>query len=163
MCQPLHQHYTNCYDLHILNIIGAGVDAEYIPEWTRLNHSRKHSYKFAATKHMYTVQCTNHDEMRPTAENIETLFTSLLDGLTADIDQTHYVGFSLQSPSLDYPISLPLTRLRNFDANTMFTAIKKTLNSNEDFRIDGRLRVDMAHVEVPEGMGLDNDKDSGKF
>ena len=74
------------------------------------------------------------------------------------MEPSHYMGLSIQSPSLDYPISLPYTRLRDFKTADLFSIIENTLNSNEDFAIDGRLKIELTHVEIPQGRGV-----NGKF
>ena len=134
--------------------LGAGNQSTYRPEWRHvLPHKERHIKKYATTRYTYTVQCTNQKEIEPTAENIETLFTSLVDDLTANIDRNHYMGLSIQSPSLDYPISLPYTRLRDFQTADLFKAIENTLNSNQDFAIDSRLKIELTHIEIPQGRG----------
>ena len=140
-------------------ILGAGAGKAYRPEWKHvLPHKQRYIKKYATTRHTYTVQCTNKQEIDPTAENVEQLFTSLIKELTAGVEPSHYMGLSIQSPSLDYPITLPYTRLRDFKTADLFSVIERTLNSNEDFAIDGRLKIELTHVEIPQGRGV-----NGKF
>ena len=134
--------------------LGAG--NTYRPEWKHvLPHKQRYIKKYETTRHTYTVQCSNKEAIDPTAENVELLFTSLITELTALVDPSHYMGLSIHSSSLDYPIPLAYTRLRDFKIADLFAAIERTLNSNEDFAIDGRLKIELTHVEVPEGRGLD--------
>ena len=153
-CPTCHVPHTDQVDLdtHITNQ-HSGTAPEFVPQWDELSHEQHVVKKYGMTKHSYTVQCTNRDQVEPTAENIEKLFTSMVDGLTAGLDPSHYIGFSIQAPSLDYPITMPFTRLRNFNAAHMFNSIQRTLNSNQDFCIDDRLKIDLTHVEIPEGRG----------
>ena len=155
----------NTYSIRILYVIaiivclyiflGAGNSTAYQPEWRHvLPHKERHIKKYGTTRHTYTVQCTNQRDVEPTAENIENLFSSLMTELTAEVEPSHYMGLSIQSPSLDYPITLPYTRLRDFKTADLFKAIENTLNSNQDFAIDGRLKVELTHVAIPEGRGL---------
>ena len=137
-----------------MSILGAGPSKLYIPEWRHVEpHKQRYIRKYATTRHTYTVQCTHEDEVTPTLENVDGLFTSLIKELTANVDPSHYIGLSIQSPSLDYPITLPYTRLQSFKTENLFHAIQRTLNSNEDFAIDGRLRIELTHVEIPQGRG----------
>ena len=156
-------HFIFCIALtyFVCLFLGAGAANAYKPEWKHVApHKQRHIKKYATTRHTYTVQCTNKVQIEPTAENVEQLFTSLITELTAGVEPSHYMGLSIQTPSLDYPITLPYTRLRDFQAADLFRVIENTLNSNEDFAIDGRLKIQLTHVEIPEGRGpngkLDN-------
>ena len=53
----------------------------------------------------------------------------------------------ITSPSLDYPAPIPLKRKKNLSARD----IESILNSNEDFRIDSRLKIYVIHSQIPEG------------
>ena len=143
--------------------LGAGNAEEYVPRWQTLEHTERRISKYATTRHTYTVQCTNPGDVQPTNDNVERLFTSVVNSLTVDLDQGHYVGLTLQSPSLAYPISMPYTRLRDFKAADIMAAIQKTINSNEDFAIDGRLKIELTHVEIPQGRGLNGTGKSYNF
>ena len=90
---------------------------------------------------------------------MDKLFTTLINDLTSGIDPSHYMGLSIQSPSLDYAITMPYCRLRDFKTANFLDIIQNALNSNEDFAIDGRLKVELTHVEIPEGRGFPNDMD----
>ena len=99
------------------------------------------------------MQCTNIAEAQPTEENMTNLITSLVEDLTDNIDQADYIGLALTSPSLDYPITLPYTKFGDWRADQVFTAIQGTINSNQDFRIDTQLKVEITHVVTFEGRG----------
>ena len=99
------------------------------------------------------MQCTNISDALPTEDNMTKLLTSLVDDLTENVDQADHIGLALTSPSLDYPITLPYTRLGDWNAEQVFRAIQGTLNSNQDFRIDKELKIELTHVVVPEGSG----------
>ena len=143
--------------------LGSGKQDVFVPRWEQIQHSTRRIRKYATTRHTYTVQCQNHEAVEPTADNVEKLFTSLVEGLTADLDPSHYIGLSMQSPSLDYPITMPYTRLRDFKAANLLDVIQRTLNSNEDFAIDGRLKLELTHVEIPEGRGVTEGKNTLYF
>ena len=63
------------------------------------------------------------------------------------------MGLAIESPSLDYPITLSYCKIRDFSVQTFMQVIQNTLNSNQDFAIDDRLKVELTHVEVPQGRG----------
>lgn len=140
----------------IFVFLGAGGDQEYVPSWETLGHTQKHIKKYATTKHVYTVQCRNQKDVAPTSENVDKLLTSLVAQLTSGIDPAHCMGLSIQSPSLDYVINMPYCRIRDFKASSFLEIVQKVLNSNEDFAIDGRLKVELRHVEIPEGSSPDD-------
>ena len=98
---------------------------------------------------------TNKKCFKPTPSNLDSLFTDLVCKVTDGVDKSHSIGLTIKSPSLDYPIVLPYTRLHAFKGSDILMAIEPVLNSNEDFAIDSRLSIELAHVEIPEGRGLD--------
>ena len=64
--------------MHVF-FLGAGNSTTYQPEWKQVEQKKeRHIKKYATTRHTYTAQCTNQKDVDPTAENIETLFTSLV-------------------------------------------------------------------------------------
>ena len=81
------------------------------------------------------------------------LITSLVDDIAENVDEADHIGLAFTSPSLDYPITLPYTKFRHWNAEQVFRAIQGTLNSNQDFRIDKELKIELTHVVVPEGSG----------
>ena len=132
-------------------ILGAG--AEFTPKWRHIDHKVQAFRKYARTKHSYTVQCTNIADAHPTEENMTKLVTSLVDDIAENVDEADHIGLAFTSPSLDYPITLPYTKFRDWNAEQVFRAIQGTLNSNQDFRIDKELKIELTHVVVPEGSG----------
>ena len=99
------------------------------------------------------MQCTNIADAHPTEENMTKLLTSLVDDLADNVDQADHIGLAFTSPSLDYPITLSYTKFRDWNAEQVFNSIQGKLNSNQDFRIDKELKIELTHVVVPEGSG----------
>ena len=79
-----------------------------------------------------------------------TLLSSLLENITPDIRDQDSIGLSLQSPSLDYPVSLAQTRKEDLTPVKIFEQIESVLNSNEDFCIDPELVMNVTHVRIPD-------------
>ena len=134
-------------------------DPKFVPRWEIDDHHQRKISKYRVNKHFYKVSITNSERYEPTAENLNILFTDLVDTITAGVPKNHSVGLTLTTPSLDYPIVLPYIRLENFSGSDILAKIERSLNSNEDFRIDNRLTINLDHVEVPEGRGDDGGDD----
>ena len=81
------------------------------------------------------------------------LLSSLLDEIAGKIEPKDSMGISLKSPSLDYPVNIPHRRRENLAPATIFNHIEGVLNSNEDFRIDEQLVINVTHIQIPEGRG----------
>ena len=130
----------------------------FIPSWTIVKHYTSYIRKYKSEKTFYTVSVKNKEHFEPSPHNLEVLFTDLVTKLTDGVDKSHSVALTLKSPSLDYSIVLPYTRLGEFKARDILGAIESQLNSQEDFCIDGRLKVALVHVEIPEGRGLGDER-----
>ena len=109
--------------------------------------------KFSTQYQFYKARLLNKNAFTPSPDNVATLLTSLLENITPDIEDRDSIGLSLQSPSLDYPVSLPQTRKEDLTPAKIFQHIESVLNSNDDFRIDQELKMNVTHVRIPEGRG----------
>ena len=69
------------------------------------------------------------------------------------METNNVAGVTLSSPQLNYPITLPYTKKQDLRTITIFDALESTLNSNEDFKIDQNLKVDVNHIQIPVGRG----------
>ena len=157
-CPVCHKPHTSQTNLdihwqrqHQVSLTGAGV--AFTPTWQLIKEREAKSSKFARTSFLYTAQCTNISDVSPTEENVSSLLTSLVGNLTEGLPETDYIKLSLISPSLDFPITLPYTKIRDWNVAQVFTFLQKKLNSNEDFRIDNNLKIELTHVVVPTGEG----------
>ena len=131
-CPVCHKPHTNQTNLdihwqrqHQVSLTGAGV--AFTPKWQLIKEREAKSSKFARTSFLYTAQCTNISDVFPTEENISSLLTSLVGNLTEDLPETDYIKLSLISPSLDFPITLPYTKIRDWNAAQVFTFLQKKI------------------------------------
>ena len=138
-------------DLH--SLIGHGEKSDFDPVFKITPKQEKHNNKFRIIQKTYTATLENKDRLVPSTENINILFNNLLSHLTEKVPDNDLIGLTLTSPSLDYPVSIPLKRKSNLSARDVLDHIESILNSNQDFRIDNRLKIDVMHSQIPEGRG----------
>ena len=63
------------------------------------------------------------------------------------------VRFVLRSTQLDTPISLPFMPLHQLTPERVFSQIERVIQSNQDFRLNDTVTVDIIHVKAPQGSG----------
>ena len=102
--------------------------------------NRRTNQKFNTNYQFYTATLENKDRLVPSTENINILFNNLISQLIEKISDNDLTGLTLTSPSLDYPVSIPYKRKGNLSASDILDHIESILNSNEDLRIDNRLK-----------------------
>ena len=67
--------------------------------------------------------------------------------------ESDLVRFVLRSNQLDTPISLPFMPLLRLTPERVFSQIERVVQSNQDFRLNESVIVDIVHVEMPNGSG----------
>ena len=98
--------------------------------------NRRTNQKFNTNYQFYTATLENKDRLVPSTENINILFNNLISHQLIEKISDN----DLTNPSLDYPVSIPLKRKGNLSASDILDHIESILNSNEDLRIDNRLK-----------------------
>ena len=115
-----------------------------------------HSKKFNMTAKNYRVQFNN------TLDNVDLLksqnrtydiFDHLLRDVTKGMNSTDQVRFVLQSNQLQFPISLPFCPLEELTTEKVFSQVEKVVQSNEEFRLNDTVNIDILRVEMPQGSG----------
>ena len=86
-------------------------------------------------------------------ERTQAIFHHLIADVTWDIDKKDQVRFVLRSDQLDTPISLPFLPLEQLTTERVFSQIERVIQSNQDFRLNDTVTVDIIHVVAPEGSG----------
>ena len=102
----------------------------------KIKINRRTNQKFSTQYQFYTATLENKDRLAPSTENINILFNNLISHQLIEKISDN----DLTSPSLDYPVSIPLKRKGNLSASDILDHIESILNSNEDLRIDNRLK-----------------------
>ena len=115
-----------------------------------------HSKKFNMTAKNYRVQFNN------TLDNVDLLksqnrtydiFDHLLRDVTEGMHSTDQVRFVLQSNQLQFPISLPFCSLEELTTEKVLSQVEKVVQSNEEFRLNDTVNIDILRVPMPQGSG----------
>ena len=115
-----------------------------------------YSIKFKAMGKNYRVQFNN------TLDNVDLLksqsrtydiFDRLIQDVTEGMNPTDQVRFVLHSNQLQFPISLPFCALEELTTEKVFSQVEKVVQSNEEFRLNDAVNIDILRVEMPQGSG----------
>jgi hypothetical protein len=74
-----------------------------------------------------------------------------LNTITPDIPDHDQVRFVLHSPQLEKPISLPFMALSHLKTERVLAQIERVIQSNDEFRLNDSVKVNLVHVEMPNG------------
>ena len=114
------------------------------------------SSKFKTTGTDYVVRFNNTVsdlDLVESYERTQEIFEHLLRDVTAGMDGKDQVRFVLRSTQLDTPISLPFMPLHQLTPERVFSQIERVIQSNQDFRLNDTVTVDIIHVKAPQGSG----------
>ena len=115
-----------------------------------------YSPKFKTTGKNYRVQFNN------TLDNVDLLqsqtrtydiFDRLIQDVTEGMNPTDQVRFVLDSKQLQFPITLPFCALEELTTEKVFSQVEKVVQSNEEFRLNDAVNIDILRVEMPQGSG----------
>ena len=124
----------------------------YSIETKKKHHSKK--FGMTATDHIVRFNNVLHDvDLLESHERTQAIFHHLLADVTRDMAKRDRVRFVLRSEQLDTPISIPFLPLEELTTEKIFSQIERVIQSNEDFRLNDTVTVDIIHVVAPEGRG----------
>ena len=124
----------------------------YHMESVRKHHSKK--FRMTATDHTIRFNNVLHDvDLLESHERTQTIFHDLIEDVTSDMNPNDQVRFVLRSDQLQTPISIPFLPLKELTTERVFSQLEKVIQSNEDFRLNDTVTVDIIHVETPQGSG----------
>ena len=63
------------------------------------------------------------------------------------------IRFILRSEQLETPISLPFMTVEELTTERVFSQIERVIQSNQEFRLNDTVTIDINHVKTPEGSG----------
>ena len=115
-----------------------------------------YSEKFKTMGKNYRVQFNN------TLDNVDLLqsqtrtydiFDRLIQDVTQGMNPTDQVRFMLDSKQLQFPITLSFCPLEELTTEKVFSQIEKVVQSNEEFRLNDAVNIDILRVEMPQGSG----------
>ena len=120
---------------------------------------KHHSQKFNMTAKNYSVRFNNQlDNVNLLESQNRTydIFDHLLKDVTEGMNSTDQVRFVLSSNQLQFPISLPFCPLGQLTTEKVLAQVEKVVQSNEEFRLNDTVNIDIIRVEMPQGSGRSN-------
>ena len=107
-----------------------------------------------ATDHIVRFNNVLHDvDLLESQERTHAIFHHLIEDVTADMNPNDQVRFILRSQQLQTPISIPFLSLEKLTTEKVLSNIEKVVQSNEEFRLNDTVTIDIIHVEMPQGSG----------
>ena len=123
----------------------------------QLESRRKyHSKKFGMTATDHKVRFNNVLADRDLLESYESslkIFHHLLEEVKEGMAPNDQVRFILRSEQLETPISLPFMTVERLTAERVYSELERVIQSNQEFRLNDTVTIDINHVESPVGSG----------
>ena len=123
----------------------------------QLESRRKyHSKKFGMTATDHRVRFNNVLADRDLLESYETthkIFHHLLEDVKEGMAPNDQVRFILRSDQLETPISLPFMTVERLTAERVYSELERVIQSNQEFRLNDTVTIDLNHVLAPAGSG----------
>ena len=153
----------------VLNQMGRGEkrksddqDEEPQQDYYRIKPVRKHhSQKFNMTAKNYSVHFNNvlNDvNLLESRNRTYGIFDHLIKDVTEGMNSTDQVRFVLSSNQLQTPIAIPFCPLEELTTEKVLSHVEKVVQSNEEFRLNTTVNIDVIRVEMPQGSGRSNVK-----
>ena len=132
-------------------------DDEQGQYYYQLESRRKyHSKKFGMTATDHRVRFNNVLADRDLLESYESslkIFHHLLEEVKEGMAPDDQVRFILRSEQLETPISLPFMTVERLNAERVYSELERVIQSNQEFRLNDTVTIDINHVESPVGRG----------
>ena len=124
----------------------------YDIESVKKHHSKK--FRMSATDHKVRFNNVLADlDLLESHERTQAIFHHLLEDVTFDMNPNDQVRFILRSEQLDTPISIPFLPVERLTTERVFSQIERVIQSNQEFRLNDTVTIDIIHVVTPEGRG----------
>ena len=120
------------------------------------SRTKYHSKKFGITATNHRVRFNNVLADRDLLESYRTthkIIYHLLEDVTEGMAPNDQVRFILRSEQLETPISLPFMPVERLTAERVFSALERVIQSNEEFRLNDTVTIDINHAKSPQGSG----------
>ena len=117
---------------------------------------KHHSKKFGMTATDHVVRFNNvlaQVDLLESHERTQAIFHHLLNDVTWDMNPKDQVRFILRSEQLDTPISIPFLPVERLTTERVFSQIERVIQSNQEFRLNDTVTIDIIHVVAPQGSG----------
>ena len=126
-------------------------------DYYQIESGRKHhSKKFNMMAKNYRVHFNNalgNVDLLESRNRTYDIFDRLIEDVTEGMNLTDQVRFVLRSDQLQTPISIPFCPLEELTVEKVLSNVEKVVQSNEDFRLNDTVTIDIIHVEMPRGSG----------
>ena len=115
-----------------------------------------HSKKFGMTATDHRVRFNNVLADRDLLESYKTthkIIYHLLEDVKEGMAPNDQVRFILRSEQLETPISLPFMTVERLTTERVYSALERVIQSNQEFRLNDTVTIDLNHVLAPVGSG----------
>ena len=124
----------------------------YDIESVKKHHSKK--FRMSATDHRVRFNNVLADlDLLESHERTQAIFHHLLEDVTWGMNPNDQVRFILRSEQLDTPISIPFLPVERLTTERVFSQIERVIQSNQEFRLNDTVTIDIIHVVTPQGSG----------
>ena len=131
--------------------------AEPQQDYYEMKTVRKHHLKkFDMTATTHEVRFNNDlkdIDLLESLQRIHAIFHHMIEEVTKDMNPNDRVHFVLRSDQLQTPISIPFLPVEKFTTEKVLSYVEKVVQSNEEFRLNDTVNIDITHVEMPQGSG----------
>ena len=124
--------------------------------YTIESRKKYYSKKFGMTATDHKVRFNNvlaDIDLLESHESTMKIFHHLLEEVTEGMNPNDQVRFILRSDQLDTPISIPFLPVEQLTTERVFSQIERVIQSNQEFRLNDTVTIDINHVKSPEGSG----------
>ena len=137
-------------------------NVEQEQDYYQIKPIREHySQKFKMASKNYGVRFNNVLDDVNLLENTNRtygIFDRLIKDVTEGMNSTDQVRFVLSSNQLQTPIALPFCPLEELTTEKVLSRVEKVVQSNQEFRLNTTVNIDVIRVEMPQGSGRSNVK-----
>ena len=115
-----------------------------------------HSQKFNMTAKNYGVHFNNvldDVDLLESRNRTYGIFDHLIKDVTEGMNPNDQVRFVLSSNQLQTPIAIPFCSLEELTTEKVLSQVEKVVQSNEEFRLNTTVNIDVIRVEMPQGSG----------
>ena len=115
-----------------------------------------HSQKFNMTAKNYGLRFNNvldNVDLLESRKRTYGIFDHLIKDVTEGMNPNDQVRFVLSSNQLQTPIAIPFCSLEELTTEKVLSHVEKVVQSNEEFRLNTTVNIDVIRVEMPQGSG----------
>ena len=115
-----------------------------------------HSQKFNMTAKNYGVRFNNvldNVDLLESRKRTYGIFDHIIKDVTEGMNPNDQVRFVLSSNQLQTPITIPFCSLEELTTEKVLSHVEKVVQSNEEFRLNNTVNIDLIRVEMPQGSG----------